>query len=395
MKKLFAILCTGALVGSAFAQGGVGFVPPTDTMRAQEAPDTLRAKPAMPKLKAPPPGDVSYDKAVESIDNQGEGRGQSGGRPNVKPDPQHSKPVQVGTADEAASFEQALAAEEDLEAQAIGGSRLSMQFTSTRVYPLQADATYPLSAIGKLYFRKPDGGSYVCSASVVSPGVVVTAGHCVHNGNGLRSGWYNSWTFIPGYRRYVSGARTYESRPFGTWNNPIYVRTSSDWFVGGGSIPNARDIALIVFGATSAGYQIGNYTGWLGWLYPGFIGRQITAVGYPVNLDGGLMMHRVEALSAAYGGYNNGVFGSDMTGGSSGGPIVMNLRADYTDSSAVAPLQNEGNRVVSVVSWGYTAPVHKVQGGSAFDAGFYNQLWQPTCAAVPSACRSSARTRAR
>jgi V8-like Glu-specific endopeptidase len=48
-------------------------------------------------------------------------------------------------------------------------------------------STYPYSTVGKVFFNQ-GGGSYVCSASIVKPTVIWTAGHCVHAGNNSSSG---------------------------------------------------------------------------------------------------------------------------------------------------------------------------------------------------------------
>jgi V8-like Glu-specific endopeptidase len=52
-------------------------------------------------------------------------------------------------------------------------NRVDAYFTTTTKY-------YPFRAAGKLFFDEP-GGSFVCSASLIAPGLVVTAGHCVAN----------------------------------------------------------------------------------------------------------------------------------------------------------------------------------------------------------------------
>ncbi len=66
---------------------------------------------------------------------------------------------------------------------------------------------FPYRAAGKLFFVE-DGQSYVCSASLIDKGLVVTAAHCV-------TAWgkqtdYTGWQFIPGYR---NGAA-----PYGKWS---------------------------------------------------------------------------------------------------------------------------------------------------------------------------------
>ncbi len=251
-------------------------------------------------------------------------------------------------------------------------------FTSSRASVTATDTTYPNRTVGKLYF-KIGALSYMCSGSMIKPGIVVTAGHCVHSGNGASTGWYNSFQFIPAYRN----AGGVDSRPYGTWTSWARVSTSSDWYSGGGGVPNLRDWAVITFNADRAGLKIGNYTGWLGYQYPRMIGRQQAVLGYPGNLDTGGILHRIDSIITNYGS-NNGTWGSDMQGGSSGGPVVQNFQQTYVDSSTL-PSENESNRVTSVVSWGYISSLPKVQGGSQFDSVFGTMV-SNACTAHPWAC---------
>src|ERR1041385_1362984 len=53
-------------------------------------------------------------------------------------------------------------------------------FTTSRVFPDVAIDSYPYLTAGKLFFYDPgQGGYYVCSAWVLRPRIVMTAGHCV------------------------------------------------------------------------------------------------------------------------------------------------------------------------------------------------------------------------
>lgn len=69
---------------------------------------------------------------------------------------------------------------------------------------------FPYSAIGYLSVSYPNGKSYRCTGTIVSPYVVLTAGHCVHNNS--RGGWVTSVNFYPA--QYVSAAG-FVQRPYG------------------------------------------------------------------------------------------------------------------------------------------------------------------------------------
>ena len=260
----------------------------------------------------------------------------------------------------------------DPEPYAVGTGNL--HFTSTRTFPNASDTTYPTRTVGKLYFRDPvTNSNYVCSGSMIKKGVVLTSGHCIHNGSGR---FYTDFVFRPGLRAGVY--------PYGTWTNWVQARTTSAWVTGRGNVPNTGDWATIVFGPDARGNRIGNYTGWLGYQGPICSGRHQTTLGYPVNLDSGLQMHRSDSQSTSYGSLNNCTWGTDMTGGSSGGPVVLNLQQPYTNSNPV-PSENNGNRVVATVSWGYTNTAVRVQGGSIVDSVF-GALIGNTCTSNPTAC---------
>jgi len=249
-----------------------------------------------------------------------------------------------------------------------------LQFTSSQVFPNDADTNYPTRATGKLWFEKVVGSGswWVCSASMIKPGIVATAGHCVSSGTGQ---WYGSFQFVPGYR---SGAA-----PYGTWTSWVTTTTTSEWFSGGGGVPNGGDYALIVFNKNGSGLRIGDYTGWLGWQYPSVVGKHLTVLGYPNNLDGGAINHRIDAQGTS-GSNNTGLWGSDMTGGSSGGAVVLNFRRDYA-SSTTRPTDDGSNRLVSVVSYGPTATGPMYQGGAVFDSRISTMLTN-MCTSFAWAC---------
>lgn len=235
-------------------------------------------------------------------------------------------------------------------------------FTSSRLVPLSADRTYPYRAVGKLFFSQPGVGNFVCSASVIKPRVVLTAGHCVHNGNGSSTGFYENFVFIPAFR---DGAA-----PFGSWNWS-FLAVTNPWFSGGGGVPNAADYAMIEFNDRVVGTatrRIGDLTGFLGFRTLGLIPNHSTLLGYPCNLDSCAKMHQVTAGSFRSVAPNNVEYGSDMGGGASGGPWVQNFGAP-----AVGQVNgsNRGlNQVVGISSYGYTSTGPLVLGSSIPDGNF-------------------------
>ena len=69
------------------------------------------------------------------------------------------------------------------------------------------NTVYPYRATGKLFFNI-GAATYVCSASLMKRGIIVTAAHCVAN-FGESPPLYTNWQFIPGYSNGVA--------PFGIW----------------------------------------------------------------------------------------------------------------------------------------------------------------------------------
>ena len=326
------------------------------------------ARPMLPKVNYLPALVFDYNAAIAEAASSATVVSAAGGVGGA--DARKLRETRVATEVGAGGSMGTAAGEIDTQAVGTGG----MHFTSSRTFPASADTTYPTRTVGKLYFRDgATGVSYVCSGSMIKPGVVLTSGHCIHNGV---SRFFTDFVFRPGLRLGVY--------PYGTWSNWVAIRTTTAWATGGGSVPNTGDWATIVFGPDAAGRRIGNYTGWLGYLGPICSGRHQTTLGYPVNLDGGLQMHRYDSQANSYGSLNNCTWGTDMTGGSSGGPVVLNLQQAYTNSSSL-PMENNDNRVVATVSWGYTNPATKVQGGSIVNTVF-GALITDTCTANPTAC---------
>ncbi len=251
-------------------------------------------------------------------------------------------------------------------------------FSSSRLVPLSADTVFPYRTVGKLFFTKPGEGDFVCSASVLRPRIVLTAGHCVHSGDlsGPNNGFFTNFRFVPAFRD--------GSAPFRTWT-PTFIAVTGTWANGGAVVPNAADYAMLVMQDQSflvsdgpfgiprlVSRRIGDITGFLGFQTQSLIPNHAHLLGYPGNFDFGQKMHQVTAQSFRRISPNCVLYGSDMRGGSSGGPWVQNF-------GVAAIGQNGGlnpgrNRVIGVTSFGFVSTDPKVQGSSIPDGRFVDLL---------------------
>lgn len=187
---------------------------------------------------------------------------------------------------------------------------------------------YPHITVGRLYI---DGGGY-CSASVLSPkdygggfDIIVTAAHCVYDG-----GWFPGWVFVPSDRKGVA--------PFGAFDWAwAYVLTN--WQT---TYQTRYDVAILGLDKNSAGYQVTQYTGYLGLAYNWDYVQHLFSTGYPSNLSGAGKWTHICASEGFYSGSADVIgMSCDMMWGSSGGPWLF--RYEYLQ---YVP----GNYVMSVVS---------------------------------------------
>jgi len=236
---------------------------------------------------------------------------------------------------------------------------------------------YPFGPTGKLWFNI-GAGSYVCSASLIKPGVVVTAAHCVANFGA--SQFYSNWRFAAAYDGGVA--------PYGI-ATAKQARVMTVYYNGTDSCAQRgvvcqNDVAVIVLNS-----NVGSSAGWYGYGWNGYSyannQAHITQLGYPQSIDGGSWQERTDSQGYVSGSMsNNTVIGSAMTGGSSGGPWLVNL--GVAGSGQGAGLAPNGNVVVGVTSWGYTAAGIKEQGASPFTSANIVTLVNSSCSAYPGSC---------
>lgn len=296
---------------------------------------------------------------------------QMGSPPLVDPGEELGRPI---TFDPARSSD--MEPQEDAEE---ATSPFGAYFTTRRVTPAAATTSYPYRTVGKLFFRDSRRGTnHVCSAAVLRPRLVATAGHCVTNPSTNASGRYffTNFLFVPAYD---SGAA-----PYGTWTSSQQW-VSNDWYHSNGSVPNRGDMAILIMRDKSLRGQtrrIGEITGWLGWRTNALSRNHLTMLGYPCNLDSCRRMIETDAGTFASGGQDTYIYGSAGRGGHSGGPWVQDF--GWSPDGAEPNLLGL-NRLVGITSYGPVSTNPKYLGASNFGNNFVNLL-NAACNATSGNC---------
>jgi V8-like Glu-specific endopeptidase len=226
-------------------------------------------------------------------------------------------------------------------------------FTSSRLVPQSADLSYPYSTVGKLFFTIPGQGDFYCSAAVIRNRVIATAAQCIHSG----TGFYDDFEFVPAYRDGTA--------PFGIWAWE-YASVPSAWTSSKGKLPNAADYGLIeledrVF--NGALRTIGDVVGYLGYATQRLRPNHAHLLAYTSSHDNGEKLHQVTAKDHKNAAPSNVLYGSDMRGGSAGGPLIQ----DFGDNAVLV-------RWVGALSTYNNSSAVKTQGASIPDSKFTSVL---------------------
>lgn len=289
----------------------------------------------------------------------------------------------------------------DVAAEAFGDG--NHPFTTARVSAINEMTPvdkYPWQATGKLLMRF-GSSNFVCTASVVELNLLVTAAHCIHNFGQGADGFADAVTFEP--------ARHENNRPFGSWKGrtwyapTVYVDGTDVCSANAPGVVCENDVAVIVLEPNDDGKKIADVVGRYQVVefdefgYAFFVGQRaahLTQLGYPsANFDGDKMI-RSDSVGI-WDDPNNVVWGSDQTGGSSGGPQLQNFGTP-TSSTGPGATDANVNVVSSATSWGFTSGTVKVQGASRFskntaftEKSNIKALIDAACGDHPDACDST------
>jgi V8-like Glu-specific endopeptidase len=185
----------------------------------------------------------------------------------------------------------------------------------------------PATTTGKVFFTDHTGGHWVCSGSLVnSPAknVVITAGHCVYGtaGGEIPAGetWHSNWVFAPDYY--------YGYAPFGYWTaSQLWTMTN---YVYNGD--EQDDIGAAILNRNAYGQNAVALLGGQGFAWNQNSSQYMYDFGYPAAAPfNGQSLQECDGW-AGYNGWwwvNMEMLNCNFTGGSSGGPMLMDFNGQW------------------------------------------------------------------
>ncbi|WP_263383106.1 trypsin-like serine peptidase [Granulicella arctica] len=175
--------------------------------------------------------------------------------------------------------------------------------------PVVNPLLHPYRTCGKVFFTQ-GGSNFAGSAAMISPNILLTAGHCVYNG-----GWSTNFIFYPSYGKRAANDPAYKF----TYN---YLASWTAWSQHGN---RAYDYGMVWMPSTP-----GNLISWLGlyWNAP-TANRTWRAVGYPATpnppFNGNTMDEAVGHFASSGVAGTQGLTNDNMEHGSSGGPWITDF----------------------------------------------------------------------
>jgi len=218
----------------------------------------------------------------------------------------------------------------------------------------QSINTFPIST-GKLFIGGYGSGSY-CSAATIntrSKRVVITAGHCVHEGRG--GTWHSNLVFVP---RYDGTAA--DPTPYGTFQART-LHTFKTWVQKGGTAQGwYRDVGMMTTFANEAGQRVVPAVGGNGLKIDQYYRWPVKVFGYPSNRDYGEVMWGCQGMTRKSGvaARTSLISGCNFGTGSSGGPWVWH----YSDRTRLGYVRG-------VTSYG--TPQNRSIGAPHFDSAVH------------------------
>ena len=185
---------------------------------------------------------------------------------------------------------------------------------------------FPWNTLAYMSVTYPGGNNFRCSAAIVSPYVVLTAGHCVHNNT--RGGYVTSARVYPGQNQAVLGDDN-PIRPFGVKSNVSSVQTTAQWVQISGEETYLITDYRHDLGALEFSTPFTHTSTFMPVLY-GSTGTPITSAGYPgevqnkdsYGLYADLGAETTLSVSTLRSSHVR-EFQVDASGGNSGGPFFF------------------------------------------------------------------------
>lgn len=236
----------------------------------------------------------------------------------------------------------------------------------------------PWNTVGYLSVTYPNGQSYRCSGVLVSPYVVLTAGHCVHNKN--RGGYATDVRFYPAQYQNTLGDNT-PRRPYGK-SDFAFIRATEAWT----QISDQDSYPVTEYRHDFAAVQFRTPFTFTGTFMPVVFSNTVspvTSAGYPAIVNGtsnhGQWWDEGADQSSSYL-RNNHVkqYAIDASGGNSGGPFFAANPAtgqnglvgllsygDDQDDAAGGPYYDAWNRTLLTtwMTWTPAAATTNTVGG--------------------------------